>query len=209
MSGFDMQAIQSSRPASGTEHQFSHCWDMENLSHEGKHVSHGFKVGIGTLASTAVVEFLLTKDLEALDVEKCVSEWKSWSEMEEEMNNVFSGKPVLLSRGLNEARAKYVDKEGLRKQLGLIRDSWAEMKVKIKNQIIPFEEVRENLRLIGAPYEPEHIGVSRERMRTTFSYIPYMRSRFTALDVVYRCGMMDELLDKLFGKGGVWEIAQS
>ena len=209
MSGFAMQAIQSSRPASGTEHQFSHCWDMENLCHEGKHVSHGFKVGIGTLASTAVVEFLLTKDLEALDVEKCVSEWKSWSEMEEEINNVFSGKPVLLSRGLNEARAKYVDKEGLRKQLGLIRDSWAEMKVKIKNQIIPFEEVRENLRLIGAPYEPEHIGVSRERMRTTFSYIPYMRSRFTALDVVYRCGMMDELLDKLFGKGGVWEIAQS
>ena len=209
MSGFAMQAIQSSRPASGTEHQFSHCWDMENLCHEGKHVSHGFKVGIGTLASTAVVEFLLTKDLEALDVEKCVSEWKSWSEMEEEINNVFSGKPVLLSRGLNEARAKYVDKEGLSKQLGLIRDSWAEMKVKIKNQIIPFEEVRENLRLIGAPYEPEHIGVSRERMRTTFSYIPYMRSRFTALDVVYRCGMMDELLDKLFGKGGVWEIAQS
>ena len=209
MSGFAMQAIQSSRPASGTEHQFSHCWDMENLCHEGKHVSHGFKVGIGTLASTAVVEFLLTKDLEALDVEKCVSEWKSWSEMEEEMNNVFSGKPVLLSRGLNEARAKYVDKEGLRKQLGLIRDSWTEMKVKIKNQIIPFDEVRENLRLIGAPYEPEHIGVSRERMRTTFSYIPYMRSRFTALDVVYRCGMMDELLDKLFGKGGVWEIAQS
>lgn len=207
MSGFAMQAIQSSRPASGTEHQFSHCWDMENLCHEGKHVSHGFKVGIGTLASTAVVEFLLTKDLEALDVEKCVSEWKSWSEMEEEINNVFSGKPVLLSRGLNEARAKYVDKEGLRKQLGLIRDSWAEMKVKIKNQIIPFDEVRENLRLIGAPYEPEHIGVSRERMRTTFSYIPYMRSRFTALDVVYRCGMMDELLDKLFGKGGVWEIA--
>lgn len=209
MSGFAMQVIQSSRPASGTEHQFSHCWDMENLCHEGKHVSHGFKVGIGTLASTAVVEFLLTKDLEALDVEKCVSEWKSWSEMEEEINNVFSGKPVLLSRGLNEARAKYVDKEGLRDQLGLIRDSWAEMKVKIKNQIIPFEEVRENLRLIGAPYEPEHIGVSRERMRTTFSYIPYMRSRFTALDVVYRCGMMDELLDKLFGKGGVWEIAQS
>lgn len=31
MSGFAMQAMQSSRPASGAEHQFSHCWDMENL----------------------------------------------------------------------------------------------------------------------------------------------------------------------------------
>ncbi|MBR0339268.1 MAG: sn-glycerol-1-phosphate dehydrogenase, partial [Alistipes sp.] len=65
MSGFAMQAIQSSRPASGTEHQFSHCWDMEDLCFEGKHVSHGFKVGIGTLASTASLEFLLEKDIDA------------------------------------------------------------------------------------------------------------------------------------------------
>ena len=51
MSGFAMQAIQSSRPASGTEHQYSHCWDMEDLCFEGKHVSHGFKVGCTTHAS--------------------------------------------------------------------------------------------------------------------------------------------------------------
>lgn len=44
MSGFAMQAVQSSRPASGTEHQFSHCWDMENLAYPGgHHVSHGFR----------------------------------------------------------------------------------------------------------------------------------------------------------------------
>ncbi|MCQ2185016.1 MAG: sn-glycerol-1-phosphate dehydrogenase [Bacteroidales bacterium] len=53
MSGFAMQAIKSSRPASGTEHQFSHFWDMDALSYpDGKHVSHGFKVGIGTIIST-------------------------------------------------------------------------------------------------------------------------------------------------------------
>ena len=61
MSGFAMQAYRSSRPASGMEHQFSHCWDMENLCYQGKHVSHGFKVSIGTLASTASLEFLLEK----------------------------------------------------------------------------------------------------------------------------------------------------
>ena len=59
MSGFAMQAMGSSRPASGTEHQFSHYWDMEDLCVEGRPVSHGFKVGIGTLASTATLEFLL------------------------------------------------------------------------------------------------------------------------------------------------------
>ena len=75
----------------------------------------------------------------------------------------------------------------------------------IAEQIIPFEQVRENLRLVGAPYEPEHIGVTRERFRKTFSYIPYMRSRYTNIDVIYRLGLLDALMEHLFGKGGVWE----
>lgn len=44
LSGFAMQATQSSRPASGAEHQFSHLWDMEHLKYNGASVSHGFKV---------------------------------------------------------------------------------------------------------------------------------------------------------------------
>ena len=206
MSGFAMQAIQSSRPASGTEHQFSHCWDMEDLCFEGKHVSHGFKVGIGTLASTASLEFLLEKDIENLDVDKCVEAWKSWEEQEQEIREVFEGKPGHIARGLKETRDKYVDKDGLRKQLEALKVAWPTLKEQIREQIIPFAEVRENLRLVGAPYEPEHIGVSRERMRKTFSYIPYMRSRFANIDVVYRCGYMAELMERLFGEGGVWEV---
>ncbi|MBO7220407.1 MAG: sn-glycerol-1-phosphate dehydrogenase [Alistipes sp.] len=206
MSGFAMQAIQSSRPASGTEHQFSHCWDMEDLCFEGKHVSHGFKVGIGTLASTASLEFLLEKDIENLDVEKCVEAWKSWEEQEVEIRAVFEGKPGHIARGLKESKDKYVDKEGLRKQLEALKAAWPTLKEQIREQIIPFAEVRENLRLVGAPYEPEHIGVTRERFRKTFSYIPYMRSRFANIDVVYRCGFMAELTERLFGEGGIWEV---
>ncbi len=59
-----MQAVQSSRPASGAEHQFSHLWDMEHLRYNGASVSHGFKVGIGTLASTALFEMLLEAPVE-------------------------------------------------------------------------------------------------------------------------------------------------
>ena len=209
MSGFAMQAIHSSRPASGTEHQFSHCWDMENLAYpNGKHVSHGFKVGIGTLASTASLEFLLEKDLENLDVEKCVAAWKSWEEMEKEIREIFAGKPGHLARGLEETRGKYVDKEGLRKQLEALKAAWPELREKIRTQIIPFSEVYEDLKLVGAPSEPEMICVDRARMRKTFSYIPYMRSRFTNIDIVYRLGLMPELVERLFGKGGIWEVTE-
>ena len=206
MSGFAMQAIQSSRPASGTEHQFSHCWDMEDLCYDGKHVSHGFKVGIGTLISTAELEFILEKGLENVDVEACVQAWKSWDEMEDEIRTVMAGKPGHIARGLEETKGKYVDRDGLRAQIQALKAAWPELQRRIREQIIPFEQVRENLRQVGAPYEPEMIGVSRERFRKTVSYIPYMRSRFTNIDVIYRLGWMDEFLEKMFGPGGVWEI---
>ena len=206
MSGVAMQAMQSSRPASGTEHQFSHCWDMEDLCFEGKHVSHGFKVGIGTLASTASLEFLLDQDIADLDIDRCVEAWKPWDEMEMEIREVFAGMPGHTERGLKETRGKYVEKEELRRQLEALKAAWPTLKEDIRKQIIPFAQVRENLRLVGAPYEPEHIGVSRERMRKTFSYIPYMRSRYANIDVVYRCGLMPKLMEHLFGKNGIWEV---
>ena len=49
LSGLGMQSYQSSRTASGAEHQFSHLWEMEGLGqgegHKGTPLSHGFKVG--------------------------------------------------------------------------------------------------------------------------------------------------------------------
>lgn len=206
MSGFAMQAIQSSRPASGTEHQYSHCWDMEDLCFEGKHVSHGFKVGIGTLVSTAELEFLLEKGLVNIDVEAAVAAWKSWEDTKKEIMRLMEGKPGHIARALVETRGKYVDADGLRTQLQILKDAWPELSRRIREQIIPFGQVRENLKLVGAPYEPEMIGVTRERFRQTVSYIPFMRSRFTNIDVIYRLGWMDEFVERMFGKGGIWEV---
>ena len=206
LSGFAMQAAKSSRPASGMEHQFSHFWDMEDLEFEGKHVSHGFKVGIGTLASTASLELLLAAPIESLDIDACVAKWKSWEETEKEILRIFNGKPGFIDRALIETKNKYVDKEGLRRELTAFKAAWSELKERIRKQIIPFEEVRRRLKLVGAPYEPEQLGVSRARFRDTFAKIPYMRSRFSNIDIAYRCGFMDEWLERLFGKGGIWEV---
>src|SRR5271157_2320716 len=59
MSGFAMQAAGTSRLASGADRQFSHLWDMQHHTHDGAAPSHGFKVGIGTLASLGLYELLL------------------------------------------------------------------------------------------------------------------------------------------------------
>lgn len=198
MSGFAMQAIQSSRPASGVEHQFSHYWDMEDLCYEGKHVSHGFKVGIGTLVSTACFEFMLKYDMESLDVERCVAQWPSWEKMEENIRAVFADKPGHLSRALVESKAKYITAECLREQLTHLKQVWPELREKISAQIFSYDHVHDCLKKVGAPYEPEMIGVSRERLRETFRGIPYMRSRYTIIDLIQRCGLMDEVEAAIF-----------
>lgn len=206
LSGFAMQATQSSRPASGAEHQFSHLWDMEHLRFEGASVSHGFKVGIGTLASTAFLEMLLEAPVAELDVERCVDAWKSWSDTERDIRRIFNDDAEFVARGVAETRNKYVGREGLREELLRLKKAWPELSERIRAQIIPFGEVRRRLQLVGAPYEPEQIGVSREHFLESFRKIPYMRSRYTVVDVAFRCGWMEPWLDRLFGKGGIWAV---
>jgi len=207
MSAFAMQAANTSRPASGTEHQVSHYWDMEDLSYHGKSVSHGFKVGIGTLISTATLEFLLEKDLTQIDVEAAVARWpKTFADLTATFPVVFGKRPEHIRHAEGEMAKKYPTPDELRRELTALKAAWPELAKKLNAQIMPFEEVRSKLKAVGAPYEPEMIGVSRARFRETYRAIPYMRARYYSLDLVERLGLMDALFDRLFGKGGVWEV---
>ncbi|MBQ3288434.1 MAG: sn-glycerol-1-phosphate dehydrogenase [Kiritimatiellae bacterium] len=207
MSGFAMQAMGSSRPASGTEHQVSHYWDMEDLCFGGKPVSHGFKVGIGTLASTAIIEFLLERDLSAIDIEKTVAAWwPDFDALSATFPAVFGDRPAHIARATSEMKGKFPSREALAKELSAVKSSWPELSAKMRAQIMPFAEVHAALKEVGAPCEPEQIGVSRAKFRETLSGVPYMRNRYFSLDLVSRLGLLPELLDRLFGKDGVWEV---
>ncbi|MCF0168369.1 MAG: sn-glycerol-1-phosphate dehydrogenase, partial [Bacteroidales bacterium] len=62
----------------------------------------------------------------------------------------------------------------------------------IEKQILPFNEVKECLKAVHAPYEPAMIGVSKERLIETFRCIPYMRSRISSVDLILRVGAFEE-----------------
>ncbi len=206
LSGFAMQACQSSRPASGIEHQFSHYWDMSHLKFNGESVSHGFKVGIGTLVSTAFLELLLSEDIDALNPDELSKSWKSFAEIENDIRELFKDEPSIMERCIEETKAKYEDADGVKKQLTLLKSAWGKLAPEIKEKIIPFNDVKKRLELVGAPYEPEHIGVTRSQLRDVCRKIPYMRSRFSSVDVAVRAGFYDKWLNFIFGKGGIWEI---
>ena len=201
MSGFAMQAMGSSRPASGTEHQVSHYWDMENLSYNGKVVSHGFKVGIGTLASTAVLEFLLALDFAHLDVERVVANWPaSFDEVKATFPAIFGAREAHIRRAEEEYSKKFPSRGLLRERLELLKTAWPDLSVRIRSQILPFAEVREKLRLACAPTRLDEIGITPERFRETFRGVPYMRARYFGLDLALELGLMDEVVEKTSGE---------
>ncbi len=206
LGGFAMQSAQSSRPASGAEHQFSHLWDMQHHTHQGAAPSHGFKVGIGTMAVSALYEQILNRPLERLDVDACCAAWPDESAWAAHATSLL-GEGELGTAAAKELKAKHSKPEQLRAQLLTLRASWPELREKLRAQLLPLAELKEMLRQVGAPTEPEHIGISRARLRDSYLQAFCIRRRFTILDVAVRIGALDEALKHIFGPKGIWPIA--
>jgi glycerol-1-phosphate dehydrogenase [NAD(P)+] len=195
ITGFAMQAACSSRPVSGAEHQFSHLWDMEHHTYQGAAPSHGFKVGIGTLASLALYEVIMATDVERLNIEAAVEAWPDAAVNEREIGTLFTT-PELARKARLESGTKHIDREALREQLRLLQEKWPTIRKRLSQQLLPRAEVRNMLRSAGCPVEPEQIGISHGRLRESFRKAYHIRRRFTILDLVRRTGLWDIALEK-------------
>jgi glycerol-1-phosphate dehydrogenase [NAD(P)+] len=204
MSGLAMQAHQSSRPASGAEHQFSHLWEGEGLGRDqDPPLSHGFKVGVGSVAISAFFERVLRRDLSDLDIDKVSGEWPDWEEVERKVRTAYSGSK-LEEAAVKETQAKYVDADGLRERLGLLREVWPELRGRAEAQLMTADELREMLRAAGCPTSPEEIGLGRDEFKATYSRAQMLRKRYTVLDLANEAGILDECVEELFAPDGFW-----
>lgn len=201
LAGFAMQAAKNSRAASGAEHQFSHLWDMQHHTHNGAAPSHGFKVGIGTLAVTALYEYLLEQRIEALDVDKCCEAWPDEVALTKRIRERISQGDLIVV-ALQESRAKWVTRDELREQLKKLRVMWPELRERLRKQLLSFAELKKLLSDAVAPVEPEAIGISRERLKESFWMAYYIRRRFTVLDLAVRANLMEKGLEHIFGPNG-------
>jgi glycerol-1-phosphate dehydrogenase [NAD(P)+] len=197
MSGFAMQSALTSRPASGAEHQFSHLWDMEGHKHNGQSPSHGFKVGIGSLASIALYEALARQPIESLDVDAAADRWPDAMANDAEIAELFAH-DELKQKAYEESRVKLVSRENVRTQLERLKADWPDTSRRLTAQLVPHAEFRDLLKDAGAPYVSESIGIDRDRLRRSYRQAYHIRRRFTILDVVRRAGLMQTALDDVF-----------
>ena len=195
LGGFAMQDMQSSRPASGAEHLFSHLLEMRDHTFKGDIVPHGIQVGVFTLFMSRVYEKMLAFDYSKLDVEACLKNWKPLEDQEREGAAAFAGTkfPEL---GVKTVRAKYVDSATVRRRLESFRERWPEIRARLESQLIPSAEIERSLRVVGAPASPEEIGSTVEASLADAHRTIFMRDRYMALDFLALTGQLDD-----FAKG--------
>lgn len=204
LTGLAMQATGSSRPASGSEHQFSHFWEMQGLSVDGVPVSHGFKVGIGTLAITALYERLL--ELTPDDLSAALElRWPKFGAVQRKIE-VMSDDPRVVERAIIESRAKYPTNTIRIERVARLREVWPELTGRLRAQLLPADQLRILLGEVGCATTPEEIGVSRKRLKTTYAAARQIRRRYTVLDLLTELGRFDQSVDDLFKPGGFWAV---
>ena len=190
LGGFAMQDMQSSRPASGAEHMFSHILEMRNHLFEGKIVPHGIQVGVFTRFMCAIYEKILAFDYSALDVDGCVAAWPAREAETALARELFAGTPFP-DVGVKATEAKYVDASAARARLEDFKARWPQIRERLAAQLLPAKEVERRLRVVGAPAWPEEIGASREQAVKDVVVAQHMRDRYNSLDFLAMTGQRD------------------
>ena len=203
MGGFAMQHCQTSRPASGAEHQFSHLWDMQHHTNNGQSVSHGFKVGIGTLASVAMYEYILEQPLADLDIAATVAQWPELPEIEASIRALYDEDEVR-DKALEEVRAKHSSRQQLEAELRILKTNWPKLKASLTTHLPSRRELQDKLAIVGAPSTPPEIGISHDRLRTSYYQAWHIRRRYTILDLAGRTASFDPCMQSVFGADGLW-----
>jgi glycerol-1-phosphate dehydrogenase [NAD(P)+] len=204
MSGLAMQVLESSRSASGGGHYFSHMWEMEGYGRDWEPpLSHGFKVGLGTVAMCALYERLLDIDLSTYDIKARVAAWPTPA-ADEARVRALQPRVVIQTDAVEQSAAKYVAAADARDWLEGIQAAWPSLRERLARQVLPAAEVADRLNRVGAISHPSQIGVPLDEFKLKYYQAQTIRTRYTALDVLQELGLLGDIVEALFAPGGYW-----
>ncbi|MCL2833273.1 MAG: iron-containing alcohol dehydrogenase [Treponema sp.] len=195
ITGFAMQYYKDSRPVSGSEHLYSHVWEMEDLCVDGVPVTHGHKVTIGTLAATAFTELFFADPSGPPPVPKGFQR-PGKAARKAETEAAFKGSSAC--SGITEtALNKLMDDRAAEKINQCFRDSWKEVRAGVMERLLPYREMKDLLGRAGCPLTPETVGLTRTRTIATARKAQMMRNKYCILDLAWDMGVFEDILAKM------------
>ena len=153
----------------------------------------------------AVLDLFLNLDFTDFDVEACVQAWPTLEQEQERALEIFRELPAP-KLGYEVISQKYSTSDQVRKQLTALKTGWPQIKERIAAKSYSFDRMKTLFETVGAPSDPEHIGLTRVQLKELFPIIQLMRTRYNVFDLGLRGGFYDSLVEPLFADGGVWKI---
>ena len=203
VSGFAMQAHGNSRPASGSDHQFSHLWEMENLQVDGEPAAHGACVGVGCVAMLAMYEWLLARPDAALA--------SAAAQAQDGFDDAALAREIDAAFDREEFRAAACGEMQSKRAAGSRRARierfagiWPQLRSQLARQLIGAGDMQQRLRTIGGAAHPRDLGIARARLAADYRRARLIRRRYTLLDLLDELGWLDAAITDLFSPGGFW-----
>ncbi len=191
LSGICMCLAGNSRPASGLEHYFSHCWEMMCLSRGKQYDLHGIQVGIGTLITLRLYEKLktITPTVEHAQASADAFDSDAWA------NNLRKVLPKIAPELIEmEKTAGKNEKNARMQRVRTIINNW-ETILQIINELPSYNDVTHLMKKIGMPTLPQEIGYSTQDTVDAFVCSRDVRKKYLTSSLIWDLGYMDEFVD--------------
>jgi glycerol-1-phosphate dehydrogenase [NAD(P)+] len=203
VSGFAMQAHGNSRPASGSDHQFAHLREMEQLAVDGEPVAHGACVGVGAIAMLAMYEWFVARDVAPQAIAGEHPTGLEASAIDREIDAAFEHEAVR-ENARREMHAKRAASARRSLRMQRLRDDWPALRDRLSRPAMSAAELQHRLSTCGAPAHPADVGMSLRALARDYRRVRLIRRRYTLLDCLDELGWLDRAIDALFAPDGFW-----
>lgn len=185
-SGLCMLAANSSRPASGTEHQISHHLEMKLLWHNKPAVLHGSKVGAASIIAATYYEKL--RRISRPEVIKQLNRARQPSR-EQYRQQTEKAYPGIVEQVLSEQEPFMSLSEqahnGLKQK---IADNWANIQA-IAASVPSPQDMADWLRQVGGETALGALGFTSDEVKEAVEHSHLLRNRFNVNKLWHLCGI--------------------
>lgn len=183
-----------SRPVSGTEHYFSHVWDMRNAAFGTPFDLHGIQCGIGTYDTLLAYAELkkIRPDREKALRSAASFDLGAWNAQLRE--KVGPAAETMIAQERNDGKYDPVRHE---KRLDRILANYDAIRGMMDDLPSP-EEIADLLRSVGAPIRAREIGLTESDEYDAFRITKDIRNKYILSTLLWDLGELDDIAQTLF-----------
>ncbi len=184
-SGIAIAMIGTSRPASGSEHQVSHFWDLQAASGRRPHAPHGLQVGYATQFTMRLQLYAFGGEVPALVPPRPPGPDPATARA------LFTGHDSQVDAVLEEKR-RFLDEHA--PSWPTTAAGWQDVQTSLSEAMAVFPLVAGALLAAGIPAGTGFLGLDAPALKSSLRWANRIRPRYSVLDFLEGQGRLDEAI---------------